>query len=196
MRYIILIVIILAVFGLIWSAISFLGITSQPSTVNSQLPDFNQAVQDELTDKCQTPPNYTAEEWQDHMSHHPDRYQECFSQQELLEQMDYQNIGPRDLAQMLEKKNFTLIDVHVPEQAHIPGTDKFIPYDEITENLNLLPQDKSSLIVLYCRTGSMSRTAAEYLIKEGYTNVYNLVGGLNAWQNEGYEVENIKERQG
>ena len=39
---------------------------------------YIQALQDELPDQCAVPEGYTDAEWQEHMSHHPDRYQECF----------------------------------------------------------------------------------------------------------------------
>ena len=44
-----------------------------------------------------------------------------------------------------------------------------------------LPKDKDAKIVLYCRSGGMSRAAAYELAEEGYTNVYDLVGGKNAY---------------
>jgi len=124
------------------------------------------------------------------MSHHLDRYRDCFSQPEEHLVIDYKNISPSDLADMLKHKDFVLIDVHIPEQAHIPGTDAFIPFNEISQRQVDLPQDKNAKIVLYCRSGSMSRQAAENLVKLGYNNVYNLVGGLKAWRAEGYSVDN------
>ena len=81
-----------------------------------------------------------------------------------------------------------LVDVHIPEQQHIKGTDAFIPYNEIENNLDSLP-DKNSKIVLYCRSGSMSIEASETLVKLGYKNVYNHLGGTNDWKLKGFEFE-------
>jgi len=92
----------------------------------------------------------------------------------------YTSITPEKLAKMLEDKDFTLIDVHIPEQDHIEGTDAFIPYTDI-DHSSKLPKDKNAKIVLYCRSGGMSRAAAYTLAEEGYTNVYDLAGGKNAY---------------
>lgn len=100
---------------------------------------------------------------------------------ELPEPITYNDIEAKKLNQMLENKDFTLIDVHIPEQERIEGTDLFIPFDKIKDSISQLPQDKDAKIVLYCRSGNMSERASEDLIKEGYTNVYNLVGGKNAF---------------
>lgn len=86
-----------------------------------------------------------------------------------------------ELNQQLKNKDFTLIDVHIPEQEHLNGTDTFIPYDDIENQLDKLPSDKNSKIVLYCRTGRMSQIAAEKLAEKGYTNVYNIIGGIVEW---------------
>lgn len=99
----------------------------------------------------------------------------------------YKNMTVDDLNQQLKNKDFALIDVHIPEQKHINGTDAFIPYDDIENQLGKLPSEKDSKIVLYCRTGRMSQIAAEKLAEKGYTNVYNVVGGIVEWVKKGYE---------
>ena len=98
----------------------------------------------------------------------------------------YKNMTVDDLNNQLNNKDFIFVDVHIPEQKHINGTDAFIPYNEIENQLDKLPKDKDAKIVLYCRTGHMSRIAAEKLAEKGYTNVYNVVGGIVEWNNKGY----------
>src|SRR3989344_333894 len=101
---------------------------------------------------------------------------------------EYKNMSVEELHTQLENKDFFLVDVHIPEQEHLAGTDKFIPYDTILQNLDQLPQDKNAKIVLYCRSGTMSEDAAQELSNAGYTNVYNVLGGMNAWKEKGYAV--------
>jgi len=79
--------------------------------------------------------------------------------------------------------------VHIPFEGDIHDTDLSIAYDEINQHLDQLPEDKNAKIVLYCRSGRMSSDAAEELIKAGYTNVYNLAGGFNAWEAAGLPIE-------
>lgn len=102
-------------------------------------------------------------------------------EEEEHEESSYNSVTPAVFDSMLENKDFILIDVHIPEQAHIAGTDQFIPFNEIEDNLAKLPQNKDSKIVVYCRSGSMSRAAAYTLAEMGYTNVYDLVGGKIAY---------------
>ena len=100
----------------------------------------------------------------------------------------YFNITPAQLSSMLENKDFLLVNVHIPYEGEIPQTDLFVPYNEIDQNLSRLPKDKGAKIVLYCRSGSMSAIAAKTLVKLGFTNVSNLVGGMVEWEKQGYDL--------
>lgn len=101
----------------------------------------------------------------------------------------YQNVTAKELNSMLKSKDFLFINVHTPFAGNIPGTDLSIAYDQIGQNLSQLPADKSAKIVLYCRSGRMSAIAAEELVSLGYTNVWNLDGGMDAWEQSGYKLE-------
>jgi rhodanese-related sulfurtransferase len=92
------------------------------------------------------------------------------------------------LAAMLQNKNFTFVNVHIPYEGEIRGTDAHIAFDEITENLDKLPKDKRATIVLYCRSGRMSEIAAGELTRLGYTQVSHLSGGMIDWKSSGYEI--------
>ena len=99
----------------------------------------------------------------------------------------YIDITPQELNTMLEKKDFFFVNVHIPYEGELPETDAFIPFDEIEGHLAEFPQEKDAKIVLYCRSGSMSATAAREMVRLGYTNIYNLDGGFRAWEEAGYE---------
>jgi len=94
----------------------------------------------------------------------------------------YWNITPAQLKAMLENKDFLLINVHIPYEGEIPETDLFVPYDEIEQNLSKFPENKGAKIVLYCRSGPMSATAAKTLVDLRFTNVRNLDGGMLEWE--------------
>ncbi len=94
----------------------------------------------------------------------------------------YTNVSATQLKAMLDKKDFAFINVHIPYEGEIANTDAFVPYNEIEKNLDKLPADKNAKIVLYCRSGRMSTLAAETLVRLGYTNVWNMEGGMIAWE--------------
>lgn len=87
-----------------------------------------------------------------------------------------------ETAQQLIKDGVRVIDVREPEEyaaGHIPGSE-LIPLGSIlTESKNW---DKSESILLVCRSGNRSRQAAELLTKAGFSRLYNLEGGVLAWQ--------------
>ena len=101
----------------------------------------------------------------------------------------YKNVSADELAAMLKNKDFVFINVHIPFAGDIAQTDLSIPYDEIEQNLSQFPTDKNAKVVLYCRSGRMSQIAAEKLVSLGYTNIWNLQGGMVDWEQAGFNIE-------
>ena len=104
------------------------------------------------------------------------------------ETTDFATLTSSQLAEMLLKKDFLFVNVHMPYAGEIENTDAFIPYDKLADNLAQLPKDKNAKIVLYCRSGRMSELAARELAQLGYTQVSHLSGGMIDWQKNGYEI--------
>ena len=55
-----------------------------------------------------------------------------------------------------------------------------------------MAKDKNAKIVVYCSLGIRSEDVAEQIMKAGYTNVYNLYGGIFEWKNKDQKVVNEK----
>jgi monothiol glutaredoxin len=92
-------------------------------------------------------------------------------------------IGPRALKEMLDRGEVELFDVRPDAErarASIPQAKKL---DEAGQKY-LLGLKKDTPIALHCHHGMRSRGAAEELLHEGFTNVYNLEGGIEAWSRE------------
>ena len=105
-----------------------------------------------------------------------------------MDKKAYQNISADQFVEMLDQKDFTLINVHIPYQGEIARTDLLIPFNRIDRYRNQLPDDKDAKMVVYCMMGPMGRIAAEKLVSMGYTQVIHLQGGMMAWQNVGKRI--------
>ncbi len=54
--------------------------------------------------------------------------------------------------------------------------------DEVIEFIGTLPKDE--MLVFHCHLGARSQSAADHFRLQGYTNLHNLVGGIDAWSQE------------
>ena len=84
-----------------------------------------------------------------------------------------------------------VVDVRTQKEfdaGHLEFTDDLIPYDEIENNLNRLPENKEALIYCFCRSGRRSGITTNYLRSNGFINVFNVEGGIIAWNEAGYPV--------
>lgn len=90
----------------------------------------------------------------------------------------YQTIDSNKAMDLIEN-DAVVIDVRSSDEynaGHIEDSIN-IPVDNITS----VDYDKETVIIIYCATGVRSANAAKELINLGYTNVYNLDGGLINW---------------
>lgn len=69
------------------------------------------------------------------------------------------------------------------EAQHIEGAIH-IPLDQVESRLTELSQYKDSTVIMQCRSGRRSEIAGEILMAAGFTKVYNLEGGILAWEEE------------
>ncbi len=97
--------------------------------------------------------------------------------------MAVQEISPIYLQhQLLENTNtFYLLDVREPFEYEIAALANSIlmPMQQIPERIAEL--DKAQATVVICHHGMRSQQVAYFLDQQGFTNVYNLTGGINAW---------------
>jgi rhodanese-related sulfurtransferase len=92
--------------------------------------------------------------------------------------------SPADLAIALVENTPVLFDVRtvdeLKESGYIEGAIN-IPIGEFWANIDQMPEDKDTYIVVYCGVGIRGSIATVLLNLLGYTNVQNLSGGFNAW---------------
>jgi len=98
----------------------------------------------------------------------------------LAENMDAEQARKYMAAQ--PEGSYLLLDVRQPseyEEEHLPGA-KLIPLGQLGEAVAELDRDKP--VITYCAIGGRSRVAAQLLQGYGFREVYNLKGGIKAWQ--------------
>ena len=100
--------------------------------------------------------------------------------------------GPAEFAAAIADQTTVTVNVHVPFEGTLTGTDLMIPYNRIQQQANTLPADRRTPLAIYCRTGRMSAIAARSLAALGYTDIVELKGGMEAWQASGRPVSQIQ----
>lgn len=91
------------------------------------------------------------------------------------------NISGKELKAEINKKNKQLIDVRTPGEFrgnHIRGF-RNIPLNHLAQQANGL--DKNKEVVVICQSGMRSKQATKVLKKQGFKDITNVSGGMNAW---------------
>jgi adenylyltransferase/sulfurtransferase len=94
-------------------------------------------------------------------------------------------VTPIELKKMMDnKEDFVLIDVREPHETEICSLGaKLIPMGTVLEHVDEFPKDKK--VVVHCRSGARSGTVIQMLEQKfGYTNLYNLKGGILAYSDQ------------
>lgn len=94
-------------------------------------------------------------------------------------------IGVKEFAEGLQKKNAQIVDVRTPQEyqegiikgAILADWNEQSKFIEATKKL-----DKSKPVYVYCLAGVRSGKAAEWMVKNGFTEVYSLDGGIKEWK--------------
>ena len=80
-------------------------------------------------------------------------------------------------------RGFQLFDVRTPEERDIARIDGSRLLDqEAAAYIETLPKD--TMLVFHCHHGMRSQQAAEYFLEKGFTNLHNVVGGIDRWSLE------------
>ncbi|MEX0784275.1 MAG: rhodanese-like domain-containing protein [Dehalococcoidia bacterium] len=85
------------------------------------------------------------------------------------------------------------VDVREPSEAgsHLPGA-KFLPLGELMQSNGVIP--RGGPVVVYCGHGERSATGLSLLARAGFTDLYNLDGGIGAWQAAGLDLARQESR--
>jgi rhodanese-related sulfurtransferase len=101
------------------------------------------------------------------------------------------DISPKEASEYLSQPTVTWIDVrsneeYIGELSHIKNSI-LIPMDQISNQLSKIP--KSGIKIFICRSGQRSAKTCQYLQGIGYTDCFNLGGGMLLWNQLQLPVE-------
>ena len=97
-------------------------------------------------------------------------------------------VGVDEFAERIGEPDVLAVNVHVPDEGQLPGTDLAISFDGISDS-EALPSDLDTPLAIYCKSGNMSAEAVADLVALGYTDVVELDGGFDAWVEAGRRLD-------
>jgi rhodanese-related sulfurtransferase len=101
------------------------------------------------------------------------------------------SVGTLEATQLMNQPGSLVLDVREGAEfaaGHLPKA-RHIPLGELGKRLDEIGKFKDKPVIVTCRSGNRSGQATDFLRQQGYTNVHNMTGGINAWQQAGYAVE-------
>lgn len=98
-----------------------------------------------------------------------------------------QQIGPQEAVRLFNQEDALVLDVREQSEwadGHIAKA-RHIPVGQLKKYLSDLEKHKDKPIIAVCRSGSRSNHACRTLKKAGFEKLYNLAGGMQAWEQAG-----------
>ncbi|MBL6987029.1 MAG: rhodanese-like domain-containing protein [Methylobacter sp.] len=100
-------------------------------------------------------------------------------------------VSPKEASVMQSKNKAVIVDVREDDEwneHHIHGAIH-IPLNQLTDRLAELEPYKNSPVITQCRSGNRSAKAQLALNSAGFSKVYNMNGGIQAWDDQGLATE-------
>ena len=93
--------------------------------------------------------------------------------------------------ELINHKNALVLDVREEAEfrsGHLINA-KWLPLGKLSQRIGELERYREQPIVVVCRSGNRSSMACSLLVKQGFTQAYNLVGGVTGWQKSNLPLE-------
>lgn len=106
-------------------------------------------------------------------------------------QAKFKNIGVDQFDKMRQQTNTVVLDVRTPKEfaaGHIAGATN-LDWNAPDFAKKAAALDKSKTYLVHCAIGGRSAKASDRMTALQFTNVYNLEGGMKAWEKAGKPVE-------
>lgn len=93
-------------------------------------------------------------------------------------------VSPMEATLLINREDALVVDVREQNEyadGHIPGA-RLIPLGQVKTRVSELEKFRDRALIIACRSGSRSANACSVLRKHGFTKVFNLTGGISAWE--------------
>lgn len=105
---------------------------------------------------------------------------------------DFPTISIEDALKDNKSNKSVFLDVREEEEFNVSHIKYAIRMEPNGSGIHELKDiDKSTKIIVYCSVGARSQSFGEKLVKKGYTNVFNIYGGIFHWANSNYPLVNM-----
>lgn len=99
-------------------------------------------------------------------------------------------VSPLQATLMINREDAIIVDVREPHEyaaGHVPNA-RHIPMGQVDKRLGELDKFKDKPVIVVCQSGNRSSSTCNALTKRGFEKVYNLSGGISAWEQAGMPV--------
>lgn len=109
-----------------------------------------------------------------------------------LAKSDAKLLSPAELQLLMQQEGVQLIDLRTPKefQSGFIENAQNIDFLSPTFEQELLKLDKNKPLILYCRSGRRSAKSYKKWFQAGFTEIYDLEGGIVKWRNGGFLIKN------
>ena len=103
----------------------------------------------------------------------------------------FQNLSPMNVVVKMNSDNLMIVDVREPHEfilGHIENALN-LPLGKLKDQINTLDKYKNKDILLVCQSGTRSAPACKTLLAAGFEKVFNLDGGMQAWEDNKFPIK-------
>lgn len=109
----------------------------------------------------------------------------------------FESLSPIIAVTKMNNDDTLVIDIREPNEfikSHIEDAVN-IPLGKLEERLATLESHKKHAILVVCQTGARSVTACKTLSKAGFEHVYNMIGGMQSWEDNKLPIKNLSKNK-
>ena len=96
----------------------------------------------------------------------------------------FKRISTAESRELIAKGNVAIVDVRDPQSYNSSHIEGAVYLDNSTAQQFIADTDSSTPVLVYCYHGNSSQGAAQYLVEQGFTDVYSMDGGFEVWRTE------------